>query len=321
MSLLAVVAVFAISTIGYHVLCEASFSDSAYMTIITLSTVGHHEIIPLDGGGRLWTSLMIVFGIATISVAFTSLLTVLVSGNLLRLRGRYRMETRVSHLEKHVIICGGGRMGMLTAADLKQRRVPLVIIEQDPTVADELESKGYLYALGDATDEETLVSAGLSRARALVAVLPRDSDNVYISLTARGLHADLQIVSRAEHPSTEIKLKRAGADRVVLPHVVGATRIANLLTRPSVLDFLELAGEGMDLEVDEYVIAEQSRMKNKTLRSSGLRQEAGVTVVAIKKADGAMIFSPDPDELIESADTLIMVGPAGASSRLDRMGL
>ena len=320
-SLLAVVVVFLGSTIGYHWITGAEWGTCAYMTVITLSTVGYGEAIPLDENGKLWTCLTIVVGIGTLSVAVTSLFAVLLSGELLRLRGRSRMEAQINRLERHVIICGCGRMGALTAAVLKRRGVPFVIVERDPVVIHEFSEKGLLYVEGDATTEEILQAAGLERARALVTVLPRDSDNLYISLTARGLRENLLIVARAEHPSAEIKLKRAGATRVILPHVVGANRIANILTRPGVVDFFETAAEGVDLEVDQYVISEHSSIKNKTLRESGLRQRAGVIVVSIKKANGTMLFSPNPDEIIEPADTLIMVGKAGTSARLDRLGL
>ncbi len=321
LSLLAVVVVFVGSTIGYHWITGAELGTCAYMTVITLSTVGYQEAIPLDENGKLWTCLTIVVGIGTLSVAVTSLFAVLLSGELLRLRGRSRMKAQIDSLERHVIICGGGRMGALTAAVLKRRGTSLVIVEQDPVVIHDLAEKGTPCVEGDATTEETLLAAGLERARTLVAVLPRDSDNLYISLTARGLRENLLIVARAEHPSTEIKLKRAGADRVILPHVVGANRIANIVTRPGVVDFFETAAEGVDLEMDQYVVSEHSAIKNKTLRESGLRQRAGVIVVAIKKADGTMLFSPSPDQIIEPADTLIMVGRAGTSVRLDRLGL
>lgn len=321
LSLLAVGVVFAGSTASYHLLCGTSLVDAAYMTIITVSTVGYREVVAPSNTARILTSLTIILGIGTVSVAFSSLISVVLSGELRELRGRSRMEKCVKHLDKHVVICGGGRMGALTAADLIRRGLPCVTIDQDPAVLRELADKDDLYVEGDATAEETLLIAGLKRARALVAVLPRDSDNLYISLTARGLCPKLMIIARAEHPSTEVKLKRAGADRVILPHVVGATKIANILTRPSVVDFFETAAEGVELEVDQYVIGERSSIRNKTLRESGLRQRADVIVVSIRKANGAMLFSPNPDEMIEPADTLIMVGKAGASARLDRLGL
>lgn len=321
LSLVAVIGVFVVSTIGYNLISGADLGDSVYMSVVTLSTVGYREVIPLDKAGRMWTCLIIVLGVGTVSVAFTSLISVVLSGELQRLRGRFRMEARISQLDKHVIICGGGRMGALTSADLKRRGIPSVIIEHDPAVIREFDERGDIYVEGDATTEETLLSTGLERARAMVAVLPRDSDNLYISLTARGLCAELLIIARAEHPSAEVKLKRAGANRVILPHVVGAKKIANILTCPSVVDFFETAAEGVELEVDQYVIGQESSIKNKSLRESKLRQRAEVIVVSIKKADGTMLFSPNPDEVIEPRDTLIMVGKAGASARLDRLGL
>ena len=150
-------------------------------------------------------------------------------------------------------------------------------------------------------------------------MLPSDSDNVYITLTAHTLRPDLTIVARAEQMSTEAKLTRAGATRVVCPQSIGATKVANILTRPNVVDFVEVAARGVDLEIDEYEIKAGSPLVGRSLRDTGVRDKTGATIVAIKRADGEALISPDPDARLGPGDTLILVGSAGVSGRLDEM--
>ena len=323
--ILAVVAlfgVFIVGSIGY-ILIEADQNltplDAAYMTAITLSTVGYTEVWKLSDAGRLWTIGVIVFGIGTVSIAFTSLIALLVGGELRSHRESKKMEMRLRQMRDHVVLCGYGRMGSLIAKELTRRTVPVAVVEIKPERENNLRDAGIPYLIEDATDDKTLRKAGLMHARALVTVLPHDADNIYVTLTARTLRPDLSIVARAEQPATEAKLKRAGASRVICPQVIGATRMANVITRPNVVDFVDIANKGVDLEMDEYVIRDRSPLKGKTLRESTLRQKTGAMVIAIKRADGETLFNPDPDAVLAVNDTLILVGTAGVSSRLDEI--
>ncbi|MCH7808676.1 MAG: potassium channel protein [Planctomycetes bacterium] len=323
--ILAVVAlfgVFIVGSIGY-ILIEADQNltplDAAYMTAITLSTVGYTEVWKLSDAGRLWTIGVIVFGIGTVSVAFTSLIALLVGGELRSHRESKKMEMRLRQMRDHVVLCGYGRMGSLIAKELTRRTVPVAVVELKPERENNLRDAGIPYLIEDATDDKTLRKAGLMHARALVTVLPHDADNIYVTLTARTLRPDLSIVARAEQPATEAKLKRAGASRVICPQVIGATRMVNVITRPNVVDFVDIANKGVDLEMDEYVIRDRSPLKGKTLRESTLRQKTGAMVIAIKRADGETLFNPDPDAVLAVNDTLILVGTAGVSSRLDEI--
>lgn len=320
LSVVALLGVVAIGTIGYMLLetqANPSWLDAAYMTVITISTVGFEEAWQLSPAGRLWTIGVIAFGIGTVSVAFTSLITMFISGEIRSLRERILMDKTIEQMRDHVILCGYGRMGQLAVEELQRHDLHIVVIEHSKDAETDLRTAGLTYTLGDATEEETLLRAGLMKARALVAALPHDADNVLIALTAHTLYPGLSIIARAEQPKTINKLKRAGATRVVCPQSIGATRIANVLMRPNVVDLVEMANKGVNLEIDEYEIGAHSVLVGKTLRGSSLRERSGASIVAIKRPGGETLFNPGPETVLEKDDTLIFVGPAGVSTRLD----
>ena len=319
LSLLGLLGVFIIGTAGYVLLTDASVRDAAYMTVITVSTVGYSEVFPLNEAGRVWTIVVIVFGIGVVSVAFTSLLTLFVGGELQAVLGRHKVQAKIDQLEGHTILCGFGRMGALAAAKLKRNGAQVVVVESQKTLRPDIEAAGFLHVIGDATEEDTLKAAGLTRARALISALHGDADNVFVTLTARGLRPDLHIVARAEQPSTEVKLRRAGADRVICPQAIGATRLADILTRPHVVDFFDVAAEGVELEMHEYRVSPGSPLRDTALRDAGLREKADAMVIAVKRADGVSVFHPGPDQVIQEGDLLILIGRAGTSTRLEAL--
>jgi voltage-gated potassium channel len=322
LSLFALVAVFALGTLGYMVIerdPKPSLADAAYHTAITLSTVGFHEVWNLSPRARLWTVCIITFGIVTVSIALTSMTSLFLSGDLRYSRGRKKVEATIRQLKDHVILCGYGHMGSLAVDELMAREVPVVVVESNKETEGDLMKAKTLYVMGDATEEETLMQAGLMRAKALVATLPHDTDNVFITVTAHTLRPDLQIIARAEQPKTESKLRRAGATRVICAQIMGATRITNVITRPFIVDFVEVANKGVDLEMDEYVVTSDSTLCGVSLRDSSLRQKTGAMVVAIKRADGKAVFSPAPETILQPRDTLIIVGQAGVSDRLNSL--
>ncbi len=320
LSILAVLAVLMVGTAGYVTLDAdrgVTFLDALFMTVITVSTVGYEEVWALSPAGKIWTMGIIAFGIVTVSYAFTSLVRLVVSDEFRTSRERRRMNQTIEHMKNHVILCGYGRMGSLVMEELQRRSLPAVVIESDRARDVDLRDANIPCIIGDATEEELLLHAGLMRARALVLALPTDADNVFLTLTAHTLCPDLTIIARAEQPSTEAKLKRAGASRVVCPQVTGALSIVNVLTRPTVMDFAELASRGVDLEIDEFVVGPNSSLAGTTLREAHVPDKTGAMVVAIKKPQREAVFSPDPNVILESGDTLILVGPTGISSRLE----
>jgi voltage-gated potassium channel len=314
--------VFVVGTAGYVIIEQeqgATIADAAYMTAITLSTVGFTEVWELTPGGRIWTCVVILFGIGAVSVAFTSMISLIVSGELRSYRGRQKVESLLKQMEDHIVVCGYGRMGAMAVSELRQAGSSIVVIELNEDREDDLREQGIAYVLGDATDEDNLKRAGIERASALVAVLPHDVDNVFITLTVHTLRPDMTIIARAEQPRTELKLKRAGATRVVCPQVIGARVIGNMVLRPAVTDFVEVARKGVELEMDEYVLGANSPLVGKTLKETAIRVEAAATVVAIKRAGGGAIYNPQADLALQRGDTLILVGPSGTSKRLDRL--
>jgi len=221
-----------------------SVLDAAYMTVITFTTVGFSEVRPLDTGGRLFTMISPVFGVGLMLYILTSSVQMVVEGEFIRgFVRRRRMTTRLAELRDHYILCGYGRMGTEVARSFQAGDVPFVVIERLPDTVAEMTEAGILAVLGDATSDDVLRTAGVQRAKGLVASTGNDSDNVFIALSARGPNPDLVIVSRADAAETESKLLRAGATRVVSPYTIGGRRLALSVTRPLISDFYEGAGD------------------------------------------------------------------------------
>jgi voltage-gated potassium channel len=239
----------------------------------------------------------------------TSLARVVVEGEIQEALGKRKLLKRIKKLSGHYIICGFGRIGEIIARQLKQRGVPLVIIDNNPDVISRVDEAGYYFVAGDATKEEVLIESGLERARGLVSVVHSDASNVYIVLTARSLNPNLFIVARGEEPGSEQKLLRAGADKVESPYEMGGRKMAHTILRPTVTTFMELAmHEGVEWSMEEIRVGETSAMIGQPLKDSGLRQKYNLIVVAIKRADGEMLFNPIPMTPIQAGDTLILLG-------------
>lgn len=313
-------AVYWIGVAGYIVIDpDLGLLQAIYMVTITLSTVGYREVVHDSGAAQTWTILIIVVGGLTVAVAGGSLVGMLVEGEVGRLIGSRKLESRIKHLNGHTVICGFGRMGQLLVERLLARNVPLVIVENQQERILAAEQLGCLYVRGDATEETILEQAGVARARNLVAALASDADNLFVTLTARQMRPVLHIVARAENSSTEPKLRRAGADRVISPQSIGAERIATILTHPHVVDFVDVAAKGVELEMEEIEVTPDSVLAGKSLREADIRRLADVMVVAIRRADGTTRFSPGAEEVVRPGDMLITIGQAGAALRLAKM--
>lgn len=313
--------IIAFGTFGYHMVEGMSYFDAFYMTLITISTVGFSEIKPLSPGGRAITVVIIVMGISTLTYSLGQVLKIFVEGELLRILGRRKLENRIQALKNHYIVCGYGRIGEVICRELGRDKTPFVVIEQDPAKLGQMEKAGLLYLEMDATSEEALVKAGIERARGLVTAVTSDADNVFITLTARGLRNDLFVLSRASDQKNEDKLLRAGATRVVCPYLIGGRRMAQQVTRPTVIDFIDTAmvERDMGLRMEEEVIGAGSPLAGRSLVESRLRQEYGVIVVAIKPCSGEMIFNPLPTQKLNAGDVIVLLGKRDELNRLHRV--
>ena len=302
-------ALLILGSLGFVWIEGWSFFDSLYMTVTTLTTVGYGEVHPLSRIGKIYNMALILGGMGVMLYIVTSLARVVVEGEIKAALGKRKLLKHIKRLKNHYIICGFGRIGEIIARQLRQRGLAVVVIENKPELLTELEEAGYYFLAGDATREEVLLEAGIERAKGLVAVVHSDAANVYITLTARSLNPNLFIVARAEDMGAEQKLRRAGADRVESPYEMGGRKMAHTILRPTVTTFLELAmAEGVEMSMEEVGVRSGSRLVGLALKDSGLRRDLDLIVVAIKRADGQMLFNPSPDAEIQADDTLIVLG-------------
>jgi len=309
-ALLLLLMIILFGTVGYTLIENMTPFDAFYMTLITISTVGFSEISPLTQAGRLITVIIIVSGISLLSYTLGQIARVFIEGELRDILGRRKLVKQIAELHNHFIICGYGRIGEAICHDLADDDIAFIVIEHDERKIGKLESQHYLYLDGDAANERTLLDAGLERAKGLVTAVASDADNVFITLTAKELRPDIFILSRAADLKNEKKLLRAGANRVVSPYNMGGSRMAQILKKPTVVDFLDTAlmRRGLDLRIEELIFPEYSYLVGKTILESNLRRDFGVIILAIKKADAGMVFNPGPGSLLEAGDLLITIG-------------
>ncbi len=320
-SVAALISVIALGTLGYAMIEDWPPFDSLYMTIITLATVGFREVHDLSPEGKLFTIILIISGTGIIAYTLSSLIQFTLEGQLRKILGRKKLESRISKLRGHYIICGYGRIGKMICREFEAKPTPFVVIENDPDQLERLENSGYMYVSGNATDDTSLQTAGIDHAKGLITAVTSDTDNVYITLSARGLNPELFILARASEEGSEKKLLRAGASKVVSPYTIGASRMAQAILRPSVVDFIELAttSEHLELQIEEISIAADSELAGKTLINSSVRQSMGIIIVGIKLADGKMIFNPPPTQVIEPSSVLIILGERPSINQLEKI--
>lgn len=312
--------IMALGSLGYMVLEGWDFFDSLYMTVITLTTVGFGEVHPLSRVGRAYTLVILLAGMGVMLYIVTSLAKVVVEGEIKAALGKRKLLKRIKKMHGHYIICGFGRIGEIIARQLSQRGIPLVVVENNSEQISRAEGAGYDFIKGDATREEVLQEAGIERAKGLVAVVGSDVGNVYITLTARSLNPRLFIVSRGEELGSEQKLLRAGADKVESPYEMGGRKMAHTILRPTVVTFMELAmHEGVEWSMEEIAVGPDSPIIGIPLKDSGFRQKLNLIVVAIKRADGEMLFNPTPESLVLAGDTLILLGMRKNLEALEEM--
>jgi voltage-gated potassium channel len=314
--------VVSLGTVGYMTLEHWNFLDSLYMTVITISTVGFSEVNPVSNQGRILTMAVLISGLGVLAYVVGTLTRTLVEGQLLEVMGRKKLERQIQKLKNHYIICGYGRVGRIICEEIKKSRpTPVVVIDSDSTLTPMIEEHGYLYYLGDATSEETLLKAGILSAKGLATALDSEADNVYITLTAKGLNPELFVLARAGRRGSEIKLERAGADRVISPHHIGGFRMAQALLRPNVAEFIDFATHDPDsgMNMEEIPVRANSQFSDISLVDSGIRQQFDLIIVAIKKTSGEMLFNPASHTRIQIGDTLIALGQRSNLIKLERL--
>ncbi|HTE20688.1 MAG TPA: NAD-binding protein [Armatimonadota bacterium] len=314
--------VIATGVLGYAGIEGWSAFDALYMTIITLATVGYSEIHPLSQTGRAFTIGLIVAGRIAEAYVIVVFAQAVVVEQVRDILGRRRMQKGLAQLQDHYIICGWGRMGQEIVEEFRGKHVPHVVIEISEEKCRRLGDAGVLYVQGDATDDQTLRRAGVERARGLIAVAPKDADNIFITLSARSLSKELFIVTRCAYEQDIHKLRVAGANRVISPYVIGARRIAAAAFHPTVVDFLdqEVHREDMDWELEDIPVTEQAFYAGKALSDCGIRERTGCTVLAVRDAATQRFHSnPPPQTLLNVGDTLIVLGAPRQLEQLESL--
>jgi len=296
---------------GYMILENTGFWMGMYLTVITVFTVGYGDIVPIHPSGRVFTVFLVISSVSFVMYTFSKITETMIEGELRGLYKRRKMNKQISRLRDHYIVCGFGRIGKEICKILQEHHRPFLVIEKDEEESKSLDELQYMRLEGDAADDDVLQSAGIDRAKGLVSVVASDADNLYITLTARGLNPNLYIMARSSGgPGVQTKLKRAGASKVISPYSIGARRMAHLIVRPTVSDFIDLtmrAGE-LDLTMEELKVSAASHLNGKNLIESEIRKKYDVIVVAIKRQDGAMLFNPRSETVIMAGDILIVLG-------------
>lgn len=299
------------AAVAFYVITEGwPLLDAIYMTVITLSTVGYREVGHLSPTGRVATILFIIAGLLLVVGVVRGMTELVVSEELLDVWGQRRRQKALKKMKEHYIVCGFGRMGSEIISRLQSDGLQVLVIEERPEAEADLQRQQIPYLIADATSDETLMRAGIEKARGLIAVLPRDEDNLFITLSARQLNPSLNIVVRCSTEATREKFMRAGATRVVSPYATGARHMAAAAVRPSVADFLEMvtAVEGRDVELEEVMIREGSPLAGLTLREAAVQSRCGAAVVAIHGPDGRFRADLSLDNTLQVGDTLIVMG-------------
>jgi voltage-gated potassium channel len=321
LALIVLAVVMLAGTAGFHFIEGWSWFDGFYMTLTTMTAIGYGEIHPLTHAGRLFNSFLIIGAVTAAGFAIATVSQGLLEFEFGKVLGRRRMERELSKLSGHYIICGAGRVGRTVARQLRARGQSCVIVEKDPARARWAEEEKIPVVIGNASSEENLQKARIDTAQGFVSAVSSDAENIYIVLTARGLRSDLKILARASEDEATQKLLRAGASQVLSPYHFIGHRMAQLLLRPNVLDFVDAAfgRERLDFEIGEVKIAGKSNLVGKKLGDSEIPRQAGVIVLALKNADGKMTFNPPPESVIQADDCLIVIGGDEQLRRLESL--
>lgn len=319
LSILLLFGLFLLGIIGYVLIEDMSLIDAAYMTVITLTTVGFGEVKPLSANGRFFTMMLILLGVSTTAYAIRKAAEVFLGERLWVSLEERDVNRQLATIKDHYIVCGYGRMGREITKEFQRHGERFVVVDRDKAWRATLLEAHIPHVIGDATHDDVLLKAGIERARGLLAVVDSDPDNVLIVLSAKGLNSKIQVVARATNEEMESKFRRAGADTVTSPYVIGGQRMAFALVRPAIYNFLNMVvySEELNSEMGQLTIQEGSPLLGTSLRECQLRGRWGAIVVAIVGRDGKILISPDPNLKLSLGDTLIVVGPTENIQRLE----
>ena len=302
--------VLVVGVLGYMVIEGWGFFDSLYMTVITVGTVGFREIHPLSRAGEAFTMFMILTGVAALGFALAQFIEFLLEGHVLGFLEGRRMEKRIASMSGHTIIAGAGRVGTVVARSLAEEGAEFVVVDIAADASEFASEQGWAFVLGDAAEEGVLEEAGIAHAGSIVTALSADAENLFVTVTARSLNADIFIVARSSHETTEAKLVKAGANRTITPNVIGGRRMASMVLHPTVSDYLDIvtSGEGVEFRLQEVLLSAGSSFVGASLADSRIRERTGAQVVAVLHADGRVDANPSANTVLEVGERLVVLG-------------
>ena len=308
--LIVLVIIITIAITGYTQLEHWRFLDAVYMVTITLATVGFKEVRELSDAGRIITMGLIIFGVGTVGYTVGQLVEMMVEGQIIGYRRMRNMQKLISELKDHYIICGFGRVGHQVAKEFDSEKVPYIVIDSKAETASILGERNIPYIVGDMVSDEILESAGIMKAKGLIACADADISNVYVTLSAREMNPELYIVARASTIVTEAKMKRAGANRVISPYFIAGNRMASMAIHPVAVDFLDMVmrNENVELELEEYKIHEASKLIGKNLEELQIKKKTGAMILAIKHSSGKFNLQPGADTVVGNGDVMVALG-------------
>ena len=317
----ALVAILAGGTLGFIFIDGYPPFDAFYMTLITVSTVGYAEVHPLSHAGRVFNSFLIFFGVTIMLLAVGSMTQAIIELELNQYFGKRRNRKMIDKLNDHYIVCGFGRVGRGAASELQRAGVPFLVVDKNEDRVEWAMKAGMLAALADATNDETLRDAGVLRAKGLIATLSSDADNLFVILSAKALKPSLLVSARIATEETERKMRLAGADYVFAPYDMTGYRMAQVMLKPHVFQFIDFTTKsiGLDVGIEQVRVPSSSEFVSKSLEAMQIRKELGVIVLAIRKSDGRMLFNPPADAEIHGGDFLIVMGESVNLRRLEQV--
>ena len=307
-----IILVFISGVVGFRFLYDYTWIDALYMTIITVSTVGYGEVQPMDTYGKLFTSVFIISGLFIFGFGLSTITEHILNKNNIGNLKRNKMKKRIDSLKDHIIVCGYGQNGKEAVQKLTDYRKDFVIIDDNEEVFQGIVDDKLNYIVGNATEDEVLVTAGVERASTLICALPRDADNLFIVLSARQLKKDLKIISRATEENSYKKLKLAGADNVIMPDRIGGSHMASLVVVPDLVEFLDnlsVSGEHDSINVEQIPFSKVcSDGIEKTIAETDIRKNTGCSIIGYKSPSGTYVVNPEPSLKLEKESKLIMIG-------------
>ncbi len=301
--------VISIDVVGYIIIESANFLDALFMSIISITTVGYSETFPLSTLGKIFTIYVILSGLGVFLYGTSRVAEFLVEGRLRAIFGRRRRMNNLLKMQNHVIVCGFGRMGQRVCELLKENNKAILIIDRDAQVCDLAEQNNFIALQEDATKDDVLLNVNLGKAKSFISLLSTDADNIFTVMSARDLNKNLRIISRVFDSNNEKKLQRVGANRVINPYNLSSKTIANIVSKPNVINLIDVVTKRGDvaLTLEEITLIKGSALNGKSLRDSGLRDKFNIIVVAVNRG-GKMHFNPGADFTFIEGDILVLIG-------------